>query len=38
MTRDDALREDTAFFEAVAAVREALHGDAPTPARGVENR
>ena len=37
-TRDDALREDAAFFAAVAAVREALHGTPPTGARGVENR
>jgi len=37
-TRDDALREDTSFFAAVAAVREALHGTPPAGARGVENR
>ena len=37
--RDDALREDQSFFDAVAAVREALHGaPPPTAARGVENR
>ena len=36
--RDDALREDRSFFDAVAAVREALHGEAPPAARGVENR
>ncbi|SEP69752.1 ABC transporter ATP-binding protein [Microlunatus flavus] len=36
--RDDALREDQAFFDAVAAVREALHGAPPPAARGVENR
>ena len=36
----DALREDAAFFHAVARVREALHGDAATSrsAAGVENR
>ena len=35
---DDSLREDDAFFAAVASVREALHGvGAPTP-RGTENR
>ena len=36
--RDDALREDQSFFDAVAAVREALHGAPPPAARGVENR
>lgn len=42
--RDDTLREDAAFFEAVRAVREALHGTpapgtpAPSGARGVETR
>jgi NitT/TauT family transport system ATP-binding protein len=37
-TRDDALREDTSFFAAVAAVREALHGAPPAATRGVETR
>jgi len=37
-TRDDTLREDAAFFDAVAAVREALHGTPPAGARGVETR
>jgi NitT/TauT family transport system ATP-binding protein len=44
--RTDALREDDAFFRAVAAVREALHageqaptdGDRFTGARGVDTR
>ncbi|SDV03053.1 NitT/TauT family transport system ATP-binding protein [Microlunatus sagamiharensis] len=36
--RDDSVREDRAFFDAVAAVREALHGAPPPVARGVENR
>ena len=36
--RVDALREDAAFFDAVARVREALHGEAPVGTRGVENR
>ncbi|MGI3779576.1 MAG: hypothetical protein ACRYG2_02260, partial [Janthinobacterium lividum] len=36
--RDDALREDATFFEAVAAVREALHGTPATGVRGVETR
>lgn len=36
--RDDALREDTHFFEAVSAVREALHGSPVTGVKGVENR
>lgn len=35
--RTEELREDTAFFEMVTAVREALHQGTPT-ARGVENR
>ncbi len=35
--RDDALREDDAFFRGVAAVREALHGTPVPTARG-ENR
>lgn len=35
--RTEELREETAFFEMVTAVREALHQGAPT-ARGVENR
>ena len=42
-SRDDALREDAAFFEAVRAVREALHGAPAAGAqqgsvRGIENR
>jgi len=36
--RDDALREDDAFFHGVAAVREALHGAPVSGARGVESR
>jgi len=40
--RDDALREDDAFFRSVAEVREALHGGpatgASTAARGVDTR
>jgi NitT/TauT family transport system ATP-binding protein len=36
--RDDALREDEAFFRAVATVREALHGIPAPTARGVETR
>jgi NitT/TauT family transport system ATP-binding protein len=35
--REDALREDDAFFHAVARVREALHG-VPVPASGRESR
>ncbi|MFS0732675.1 ABC transporter ATP-binding protein [Microbacterium sp. 1P10UB] len=35
--RTEDLREDTAFFGMVTAVREALHQGTPT-ARGVENR
>jgi NitT/TauT family transport system ATP-binding protein len=35
--REDALREDDAFFRAVARVREALHGT-PVPAVGRESR
>ncbi|HEY0238805.1 MAG TPA: ATP-binding cassette domain-containing protein, partial [Friedmanniella sp.] len=37
-TRVDTLREDASFFAAVATVREALHGEAPAGARGVETR
>ncbi|GIG36893.1 ABC transporter ATP-binding protein [Cellulomonas pakistanensis] len=38
-SRDDALREDEAYFAAVTAVREALHGGADgVPSRGVETR
>ncbi|MET0434932.1 MAG: ABC transporter ATP-binding protein [Cellulomonas sp.] len=38
-SRDDALREDEAYFQAVTAVREALHGGAEgVPSRGVETR
>ena len=36
--RDDALREDEAFFRAVATVRESLHGTPAPTARGVETR
>ncbi|WP_109683904.1 ABC transporter ATP-binding protein [Branchiibius hedensis] len=36
--RGEGLREDTSFFERVSAVREALHGGAPTGVRGVETR
>lgn len=35
--RTDALREDASYFEMITAVREALHGGAPTT-RGVETR
>jgi NitT/TauT family transport system ATP-binding protein len=37
-TRDDALREDAAFFAAVSSVREALHGAPASGARGVDIR
>ena len=36
--RDDSLREDDAFFRAVAKVREALHGVPVGGARGVDTR
>lgn len=36
--RDDSLREDDAFFRAVAKVREALHGVPVAGARGVDTR
>jgi NitT/TauT family transport system ATP-binding protein len=37
--RGDGLREDAAYFAAVTAVREALHGGAEgVPSRGVETR
>lgn len=36
--RTEDLREDTAFFERVSAVRESLHGTPRTGARGVETR
>jgi len=36
--RDDSLREDDAFFHAVAKVREALHGVPVAGARGVDTR
>ncbi len=36
--RDDALREDDAFFHAVAQVREALHGVPTSGTRGVDTR
>ncbi len=35
--RDDGLREDTAFFDKVTEVREALHG-APVASSGAEER
>ncbi|WP_217614047.1 ABC transporter ATP-binding protein [Cellulomonas sp. GbtcB1] len=37
-SRDDGLREDEAYFQAVTAVREALHGGSEVPSRGVETR
>jgi NitT/TauT family transport system ATP-binding protein len=38
-TRDEDLRENSGFFAAVSAVREALHGDlVAETARGVDNR
>jgi NitT/TauT family transport system ATP-binding protein len=37
-SRTEALREDARFFADVSSVREALHGETPTGARGVENR
>jgi NitT/TauT family transport system ATP-binding protein len=37
-SRDDGLREDEAYFQAVTAVREALHGGSDVPSRGVETR
>ncbi|QHC66907.1 ATP-binding cassette domain-containing protein [Rathayibacter sp. VKM Ac-2759] len=36
--RNAGVREDTAFFRDVGAVRELLHGDAAAVPRGVENR
>ncbi|WNM27056.1 ABC transporter ATP-binding protein [Demequina capsici] len=36
--RDEELREDSAFYDGVTAVRGALHGGAPSGVRGVENR
>lgn len=36
--RDDALREDGAFFKAVAQVREALHGTPVPSTRGMDGR
>ena len=36
--RDDTLREDDLFFRAVAQVREALHGEPVSGARGVDAR
>ena len=36
--RGENLREDTAFYAAITAVREALHGTAVTALRGVETR
>jgi len=36
--RGDDLREDAAYFAAVTAVREALHGGTGVPSRGVETR
>jgi len=36
--RAEDLREDEGFFHAVSQVRELLHGEMPTGARGVETR
>ena len=36
--RGENLREDAEFFHSVSRVRELLHGDTPTGARGVETR
>ncbi len=36
--RDDALRENDAFFHSVARVREALHGSPVSGGRGVDTR
>lgn len=36
--RTDALREDSAFFDRVSAVREALHGQPRTAAPGMDSR
>ena len=36
--RTEGLREDTSFFAAVTAVREALHGSGAIPAAGVDLR
>jgi len=36
--RGEDLREDEGFFHAVSQVRELLHGEMPTGARGVETR
>jgi NitT/TauT family transport system ATP-binding protein len=36
--RGENLREEESFFQAVSAVRELLHGDAPVGVRGVETR
>jgi len=36
--RGDDLREDEAYFAAVTAVREVLHGGEDVPGRGVETR
>ncbi|HEY5822039.1 MAG TPA: ABC transporter ATP-binding protein [Propionibacteriaceae bacterium] len=37
-SREEATREDDAFFHAVARVRESLHGKPATGVRGVETR
>ena len=37
-SRDEDLREDTAFYEGVTAVRSLLHDGAADGARGVDNR
>ena len=36
--RGEGLREDAGYYEAVIRVREALHGGAGVPSRGVETR
>jgi len=36
--RADGLREDAGYFAAITQVREALHGRADVPSRGVETR
>ncbi|GAA1743332.1 ABC transporter ATP-binding protein [Microbacterium paludicola] len=37
-SRTEGLREDTAYFEMITTVREALHGHPAVAARGVETR
>jgi NitT/TauT family transport system ATP-binding protein len=36
--RTEGLREETAYFEMITAVREALHGGSPAVVRGAETR